>query len=76
MSNLTEKELLRHHFVPPKGYQFPSQVFGGNQRQFQMSWVAKYSDLVYSELKEGRYCRYCMLFARCELSVNELGVLG
>ena len=29
---------------------------------------------MYSELKEGRYSRYCVLFARCELSVNELGV--
>lgn len=31
--------------------------------------------LVYSESKEGGYCKYCVLFATCEGSVKELGVL-
>ncbi len=30
---------------------------------------------MYSESEDGGYCKYCVLFARCEPSVKELGVL-
>jgi hypothetical protein len=29
----------------------------------------------YSESEDGGYCKFCVLFARCEASVKELGVL-
>ena len=67
--------LLKHHFVPRKGYQFPSRTFSGRQRHFQSSWLDKYSGLVYSESEYGGYCKFCVLFATCEPSVRELGVL-
>ena len=61
--------------MPVKGYQFPSQEFGTKRSQFQVSWLDKYSGLVYSEFKEGGYCKYCVLLARCESTVNELGAV-
>jgi len=67
--------LLKHHFVPRKGYQFPSCTFSGRQRHFQSSWLGKYSGLVYSESEDGGYCKFCVLFATCEPPVRELGVL-
>ena len=76
--NLTDKEkffLLKHHFVPTKGHQFPARVFSQRQRHFQSSWLDKYNGLVYSESEDGGYCKFCVLFARCEASVKELGVL-
>ena len=30
---------------------------------------------MYSESQDVRYCKYCILFARCEPSMQELGVL-
>ena len=76
--NITDSEkfyLLKHHFVPRKGYKFPSRTFSGQQRLFQSSWLDRYSGLVYSELEDGGYCKFCVLFATCEPSVRELGVL-
>jgi hypothetical protein len=76
--SLTENEkffLLKHHFVPPKNYNFPSRVFGDRQRHFQNTWLEKYNGLVYSESEDGGYCKFCVLFARCEPSVKELGIL-
>ena len=67
--------LLKHHVVPRKGNQFPSRTFSGRQRHFQSSWLDKYSGLVYSESEYGGYCKFCVLFATCEPSVRELGVL-
>ncbi len=33
--------LLNNHFVPAKGYKFPSCTFGAQNRQFQMSWLER-----------------------------------
>ena len=34
-----------------------------------------YNGLVYSESQDGSYCKFCVLFGKCESSVNEFGVL-
>ena len=78
MRRLTDNEkfyLLKHHYASSKGYQFPARAFGAKQRRFQVSWLDKFGGLVYSESKEGGYCKYCVLFATCEGSVKGLGVL-
>ena len=67
--------LLKHHFVPNKDYHFPTRVINDRQRHFQYSWQEKYAGLVYSKSEDGGYCKYCVLFGRCESSVKELGVL-
>ena len=75
---LTDNEkfyLLNHHFVPGVGYQFPSHTFGKQSRRFQKQWLTKYSGLVYSEVADGGYCKYCVLFAQCEASVHAFGAL-
>ena len=76
--DLTDNEkyfLLKHHFVPCKNYHFPTRVINQRQRHFQKSWLDKYAGLVYSNSEDGGYCKYCVLFGRCESSVKELGVL-
>ena len=76
--DLTDSEkffLLKHHSVPGQGFQFPTRVFQERQRHFQSSWLDKYGGLVYSDSEYGGYCKYCVLLARCEPSVKELGVL-
>ena len=61
--------------VPAPNYVFPARIFQGNARHFQHSWLTKYPGLVYSASEDGGFCKYCILFARCEASVKELGVL-
>ena len=59
--NITDSErfyLLKHHFVPRKGYKFPSHTFSGQQRLFQNSWLDRYSGLGNSESKDGGYCKF------------------
>ena len=75
LSNREKFHLLKHPFVPSKGYSFPARVFSHRQRHFQSSWLERYNGLVYSESEDGGYCKFCVLFARCEASVKELGVL-
>lgn len=70
-----DRFLLKHHFVPSMNYHFPSRVINQRQRHFQNSWLDKYAGLVYSKSEDGGYCKYCVLFGRCESSVKELGVL-
>ena len=72
---LTDNEkffLLKHHSVPSQGFQFPTRVFQERQRHFQSSWLDKYGGLVNSKSEDGGYCKHCVLFARCEPSVQEL----
>ena len=67
--------LLNHHFVPGIGYQFPAHTFGKQSRHFQSNWLTKYNGLVYSQAADGGYCKYCVLFAQCEASVQAFGTL-
>ena len=76
--NLTDNEkffLLKNHFIPAKGFQFPSRIFGSQNRQFQASWLERYNGLTYSPAEDGGFYFDCFLFGQCETSVKELGVL-
>ena len=76
--SLTDNEmyvLLKKHFIPAATYKFPCRSINGQTRSFQHSWLSKYNGLVYSESDDGGYCKFCVLFGKCECSVNELGVL-
>lgn len=67
LSDQEKLYLLKHHFVPSKGYSFPAHIFSHRQRQrqrhFQQSWLERYNGLVYSESEDGGYCKFCVLFA-------------
>jgi len=76
---LTDHEkhyLLNHHFIPSATYKFLSHTFGKQKKKhFQRSWLTKYKGLAYSKSAEGRYCKYCVLFAQTEISGQRLGIL-
>ena len=59
----------------PKKFQFPTRIFGTQKHQFPASWLDRYSGLTYSPTEDGGFCLYCFLFAQCEPSVRDLGVL-
>ena len=61
--------LLKNHFRPNSSYHFPSILYGSRHRSFQHSWLSQYNGLVYSETKQGGYCKYCVLFGQAPHSV-------
>ena len=76
--SLTDREklfLLEHSFVPFPHYSFPVRIISGCKRYFQYSWLHKHNGLVYSESANGGFCKYCVLFGKCDPRVKELGVL-
>ena len=72
LSNSEKYYLLTNHFVPPHNYKFPSHDYGKQKRHFQFSWLSKFNGLVYSELDDGGYCKYCVLFGQPSPSVPAL----
>ena len=73
--SLTDHEkyvLLKQHFIPTSSYKFPCRTINHQQRS---CWLCKYNGLVYSESQDGGYCKFCVLFGKCESKVKKLGVL-
>ena len=72
---LTDSEkfyLLNHHFIPGINYQFPAHTFGKQSRWFQMNWLTKYNGLVYSQVADGGYCKYCVLLHNVKHQLRHL----
>jgi len=45
--------------------------------KFQHHWLTTYSWLLYSEIKSGAFCRFCVIFAKCGGVGNQkLGILS
>ena len=53
---------LNKDWSPPESFTFPLSTFGNQKRSFQRSWLTKYPGPVYSEQKDGAYCKFCVLF--------------
>ncbi|KAL4154106.1 hypothetical protein QTP88_001939 [Uroleucon formosanum] len=54
---------LKLAWVPPPNFAFPEKIEGKQKRKFQYKYLTTFSWLAYSHLKEGAYCKLCILFA-------------
>ena len=64
--------------MQPKGFKYPSSVFGSVRRSFTCNWFEKYCWLEYSILKDAAFCSPCRFFAltgkgRAEETFTSLG---
>ena len=72
-------KVLTKHWSPPAGFVSPNVAHAGTSRSqtrylhFQSSWLAKNKWLVYSQTKQGGFCKYCMLFANQIVGGQRLG---
>ncbi|KAL4082892.1 hypothetical protein QTP88_029546 [Uroleucon formosanum] len=54
---------LKNTWTPAVGYAFPIYKYGNQNRQFQLDWLRRFQWLSYSQLKNGGFCKFCILFA-------------
>lgn len=62
LSNDEKLSILNDVWVPNEKYSFPVQDCGKFKRRFQLKWLENFKWLAYSQLKEGAFCKYCVLF--------------
>jgi len=70
---LTDEEkfiYLKNTWTPTVGYAFPIYKYGNQNRQFQLDWLRRFQWLSYSQLKNGGFCKFCVLFAPNNLSTG------
>jgi len=57
--------VLRNLWVPNVNYEFPLlEKYKARGLKFQHKWFAEFNWLAYSEIKQGVFCKYCLLFAK------------
>uniref|UniRef100_A0A2S2Q2I5 TTF-type domain-containing protein n=1 Tax=Sipha flava TaxID=143950 RepID=A0A2S2Q2I5_9HEMI len=54
-------DLLKKPWQPPSSYNFP--VVSTRKLKFQLSWITRFSWLVYSSKLKGAFCKMCVLFS-------------
>jgi hypothetical protein len=54
-------DLLKKPWQPPTSYKFP--VISTRKLKFQLSWITRFSWLIYSSKLEGAFCKICVLFS-------------
>lgn len=62
LSDTEKYELMKNVYKPDVSFKFPSSKFGGKNRSFQFSWLARYPGLCYSPQFDAAFCMYCVLF--------------
>lgn len=60
LDNYQKVERLKSLWVPPKNYTFPADQ--KCNRRFQRKWLDDFEWLAYSKIKNGSFCKYCVLF--------------
>ncbi|RVE45157.1 hypothetical protein evm_010180 [Chilo suppressalis] len=74
LSTEKKRELLQHPWIPPRNYDFESDV-SHLKRSFNNAWLDQYAPwLVYSKRLKGALCKHCVLFPPPISTVR--GILG
>jgi Domain of unknown function (DUF4371)/hAT family C-terminal dimerisation region len=70
--NLSDEEkvsILQNVWTPDLKFNFPYDNSGKYKRKFQIKWLETFKWLAYSKLREGLFCKFCVLF----LNLNQAG---
>ncbi|CAI6370875.1 unnamed protein product [Macrosiphum euphorbiae] len=71
-NNLSDEEkvsILQNVWTPDLKFNFPYDNSGKYKRKFQIKWLETFKWLAYSKLREGLFCKFCVLF----LNLNQVG---
>ncbi|XP_023311927.1 zinc finger MYM-type protein 1-like [Anoplophora glabripennis] len=79
LSHAEKINVLNNVWIPSATYVFPVILSGPNKKKlkFQHTWLSKWNWLAYSEIENGCYCKYCVVFSKAGAGVNaqSLGAL-
>ena len=48
---------------PPSGFSFPYVTVGAQNRSFQKQWLNEFTWVAYSNIYNGAFCKWCVVFA-------------
>jgi len=68
LSNEEKCMILKNTWTPNVEYSFPTINQGNQTRCFQLELLRRFNWLAYSELQNGRFCKYCVCFAPSTVS--------
>lgn len=65
--NLQERlEFMNTIWTPDFSYNFRIQIVGKKHLKFQASWLQTLKWLSYSKIRNGAFCKYCVIFSQKE----------
>ncbi|XP_025196209.1 zinc finger MYM-type protein 1-like [Melanaphis sacchari] len=76
--NLQERlEFMNTIWTPDFSYNFPIKTVGKKHLKFQASWLLTWKWLSYSKIRNGAFCKYCVIFSQKEGGIGKqsLGML-
>jgi ribosomal protein L20 len=72
--------VLNNIWSPDVSYSFPVIKSGRKEKKlkFQYSWLSRWNWLAYSEVENGAYCKFCIVFSKAGAGINSqsLGALS
>lgn len=66
LSNKEKIEYFQKTWTPQSIFVFPTSEFNKKKLKFQLSWLDKWKWLAYSQINDGAYCKYCVIFYKTE----------
>ncbi|KAL4123082.1 hypothetical protein QTP88_015314 [Uroleucon formosanum] len=62
LSNKEKIEYFHKTWTPESTFVFPTSEFNKKKLKFQLNWLEKWKWLAYSQINDGAYCKYCVVF--------------
>ena len=63
---------MKNTWEPSKNYILSTKTENKHNRKFQIDWLSKYKWLAYSKLRDGGFCKYCVLYGSSYGGVGDL----
>jgi len=63
LTDAARRKILFNCRFPPSGFSFPYVTVGAQNRSFQKEWLNEFTWLAYSNIYNGAFCKWCVVFA-------------
>ena len=63
LTDADRRKVLFNCWSPTSGFSFPYVTVGAQNRSFQKQWINEFTWLAYSNIYNGAFCKWCIVFA-------------